>query len=66
MQPDRILCLGGIKQEYKYKENVVIPVSAQGTPNVSTFPLFSRQEFYLRRNFNSILLKELVVMSKDV
>lgn len=56
----------GIKQEYKYKENVVIPVSAQGTPNVSTFPLFSRQEFYLRRNFNSILLKELVVMSKDV
>ncbi|HDR4726501.1 non-ribosomal peptide synthetase [Bacillus cereus group sp. Sample62] len=66
VQPDRILCLGGIKQEYKYKENVVIPVSAQGTPNVSTFPLFSRQEFYLRRNFNSILLKELVVMSKDV
>ncbi|MGR6011243.1 hypothetical protein ACT7CV_06375 [Bacillus paranthracis] len=30
VQPDRILCLGGIKQEYKYKENVVIRFQRKG------------------------------------
>lgn len=61
VRPDRILYPGSTKNEYEFKENLVIPVVAEHAPDVSRFSLFSRQEFYLRRNFNSILTKELVI-----
>lgn len=67
LRPDRILCSESTNNEYVYKEeNLIIPVAAQNESEVSRFPLFSRQEFYLRRNFNSILTKELVLPNGDI
>lgn len=66
VRPDRILCSGSKRNEYEHNKKLVIPVAAQHASVVSRFALFSRQEFYLRRNFNSILTKEIVIPNGDV
>lgn len=65
--PDRVI-IEDFKEnnEFLFDQELVIPFLANKIPSTSEFPLFSRQEFYLRKKFNSILIKELFIRERNL
>lgn len=58
--PDRVVVLNKEKKDEKRLE-LKIPYLAEKLKNADIFPLFSRQEFYLRKNFNQCLVKSIEI-----
>ncbi|MBM7662287.1 amino acid adenylation domain-containing protein [Bacillus mesophilus] len=64
--PDRVLVNNQSNLiEIKYNVEPMIPVSAKKYEVVTKFPLFSRQEFYLRRGYNSYLIRDISITNKS-
>nr|WP_318540280.1 non-ribosomal peptide synthetase [Terribacillus saccharophilus] len=66
IHPDRILSIYKDNEtKYNAESELLFPYLSDNIKDISSFPLFSRQEFYLRKNFNSILSRNIILRGSN-